>query len=151
LLDSGKEAGSPTSRSSPIRLEGVVRSRPGCELSAPFSGRPCVLYSASVSHGFDGVCSPPLAYRAAQTDFLLEVGCFEVFLTVQGREAALFDMAEGLQAHSHAFASAPPAWQSFVLAHLAPSATEGEGVCADLGPAGATLEFRECALLTAPR
>ncbi|CAE8591623.1 unnamed protein product, partial [Polarella glacialis] len=57
------------------RLEGRIVPRAGVAMSAPFSSRPCVMYSASASQQRrqDGVHQPPLAYHATGSDFILEL------------------------------------------------------------------------------
>lgn len=151
LLESQGSSGEATL----VRLEGEIKSIPGKScLSAPFSGKPCVLYSASVSQSrHDSIYSPPLAYQTAHSDFVLELDSVTgLRVMVRGHDVALFNMTDGLQTQEHAFPAAPHAWQSFVLAHLLPAADASAhfGACKDLG-SGAALEFRECVLLDGAR
>lgn len=133
------------------RVQARVKATPGNALTAPFSGRQCVSYSASVSQRrHDSVHPPPLAFHKASTDFLLEVASTPpMLINVAGQDVSLFDMSDGLQVTEQAFVSAPNTWRGFVLAHLVPSAdaTAHFNSCAELSPEGAPLEFRESALL----
>jgi len=132
------------------RIHGRVVAKPGGALVAPFSGRPCVIYSASVSHHRqDGVHQPPLAYHTAGADFMIEVAdTSHICMVVHSQDVSLFDMEGGRHADEHAFADAPDAFRGFVLAHPVPgSGGVGETMNqADLGGKN-LLEFRECALI----
>lgn len=129
-----------------MRLEGRIVAKPGGKLSAPFSGRPCVFYSASVSHQrCDSVHAPPLACHTLGTDFLLELSDAPVSISVCSHDVALFSMINGLQVRQQAFMDAPETWRGFLVAHLLPSSSSAAKL--DLGPSGVALEFRECALL----
>lgn len=153
--DQGAESGEspPKAPMSPgllMRVQGRVVGRPEGRLTAPLSGSECVFYAASASQPrHDGVHPPPLAFHAAGSDFTLELsGAPQVSLAVRGHDVALFDMDAGLREWEHAFASAPEQRRSFVLDHLVPAADAAAhfGRCTDLGPSGATLQFRESAL-----
>jgi len=134
-----------------MRVQARVKAVAGNSLTAPFSGRQCVSYSASVSQRrHDSVHPPPLAFHQANADFLLEVaGAPSTLVHVSGQDVSLFDMADGLQVTEQVFISAPRTWRGFVLAHLVPSAdaTTHFGSCGELSPEGAPLEFRESALI----
>eukprot|EP00928_Gymnodinium_smaydae_P031634 TRINITY_DN23159_c0_g1_i1.p1 TRINITY_DN23159_c0_g1~~TRINITY_DN23159_c0_g1_i1.p1 ORF type:complete len:552 (-),score=82.03 TRINITY_DN23159_c0_g1_i1:58-1713(-) len=148
-----------------MRIQGRIVAKPQNALVAPFSGRACVSYSASVAHRrLDGVHQPPMAFHSACTDFALELlDCPEVQLTVHGHDVSLFDMVGGSRLSEHSFATAPDSWRAFALSHLVTGASVGSAdraagpglLVAASGGAGAAgaagaggpLEFRECALL----
>lgn len=133
------------------RIQARVVAQPGGTLLAPFSGRPCVFYSASVTQSrHDGIHHLPLAFHTAASDFLLELpDAAQCPVAVKSQDVTLFDMAAGLQLQERAFMAVPDSWRAFVLAHLAPStdASAHFESCLDLSSEGGLLEFRECALL----
>jgi len=143
--------GASTPHAAPMRFEGRIKSRQGGSLAAPFSGRRCVSFSSSVSRSrHDSIHSPPLAFHTASSDFEIELsGAPEVSLVIHSHDVSLFAMGDGLHTRENAFPAAPESWQSFVLAHLVPAADASThfGACVDLSSDGASLEFRECALL----
>lgn len=147
----GDGAGGPDLSGTLLRVEGRIRGLSDGFLVAPFSGRKCAMYSASVSRSrLDSVHGPPLAYHAARKDFMLEVaGAGGWRLMVEGGDVELFGMTEGSYVHELVFSAAPHSHRSFVVSHLLPSkeASMHFGACADLSSDGACLEFRECALL----
>lgn len=137
-----------------IRVEGRIAQADQAEgnsLTAPFSGRECVFYSASVSQQrHDSIHQPPLAFHSTGSDFVLKLtSSANVQLHISSDDVAMFYMSRGLQVSEQAFSDAPKSWCSFVLEHLLPSADASNHFkkCADLGSDGETLEFRECALL----
>jgi len=140
-----------------VRIQGRIVSRSTGDFTAPLSGRPCVLYSASVSqHRHDGVHQPPVAFHLAAMDFAIQLDdCPEMLLEVVGQDVFTFDMDAGRYACEVTFENAPDSWRTFVLAHLSPG-VEGRGAngkgshTVDLGAHG-PLEFRECALVTGTR
>merc|ERR1719436_1104149 len=102
-----------------MRVQGRVVASPGTALTAPFSGRSCVMYSASVTRygRRDGVHQPPLAFHMASADFAIQLTDMpEVVVRVHGHDVSLFDMAEGQYKCEHGFKDAPDAWRGFVLA-----------------------------------
>eukprot|EP00933_Yihiella_yeosuensis_P082149 TRINITY_DN95926_c0_g1_i1.p1 TRINITY_DN95926_c0_g1~~TRINITY_DN95926_c0_g1_i1.p1 ORF type:complete len:579 (-),score=166.55 TRINITY_DN95926_c0_g1_i1:142-1878(-) len=142
-----------------MRVEGRVVARGGMALSAPFSGRPCVLYSASASnHRQDGVHQPPLAYHAAGSDFLVELDNGEdnklqgLQISVHSHDVSLVNMGAGRFAKESAFSDAPDSWRGFALGHLISGADAASNAMSrvDLGAKGA-IEFCECALLVGSR
>lgn len=143
--------GQPLSPGILMRIQGRVASGPGGPLRSPFSARPCVVYSASVSRGrHDGVQPPPLSYDSRGADFELQLpDSSNLSMMVCGHDVSLFGMSAGLQANELAFAGAPESWRRFVLDNLVPtaSATAHFDSCSDLSAAGGPLQFRECALL----
>lgn len=143
--------GQPLSPGMLLRVQGRVISRPEGTLVAPFTSRPCVMYSASVSHQrHDGVHQPPVAYHSAGTDFIIVLlDAPDVSLAVQGPEAQLFDMVTGIHSCEKRFSEAPEAWRGFALAHLGSNSELPREVSShiDLSGEGAPLEFKECALL----
>lgn len=137
-----------------IRVEGRIAradQAEGNSLTAPFSGRECVFYSASVSQQrYDSIHQPPLAFHSTGSDFVLKLtNSANVQVHISSEDVAMFYMSRGLQVSEQAFSEAPKSWCSFVLEHLVPSADASNHFkkCADLGSDGETLEFRECALL----
>ncbi|CAE8695366.1 unnamed protein product, partial [Polarella glacialis] len=142
------------------RLEGRIVPRAGVAMSAPFSSRPCVMYSASASQQRrqDGVHQPPLAYHATGSDFILELddGSDEsgptVQISVHSHDVSLFDMTAGRFSKESAFSEASDAWRSFALAHLIHGLDASSNAMnrVDLGAKGA-LEFCECSLLAGAR
>eukprot|EP00930_Biecheleria_cincta_P072052 TRINITY_DN59495_c0_g1_i1.p1 TRINITY_DN59495_c0_g1~~TRINITY_DN59495_c0_g1_i1.p1 ORF type:complete len:504 (-),score=95.19 TRINITY_DN59495_c0_g1_i1:2-1513(-) len=135
-----------------VRVEGRIALADQAEaLTAPFSGRECVFYSASVSQQrHDSIHQPPLAYHSIGKDFVLKLtDAANVQLHISSEDVAMFQMSRGLHVSEQAFSEAPKSWCSFVLEHLLPSADASNHFkkCADLGSDGETLEFRECALL----
>jgi hypothetical protein len=136
-----------------VRIQGKIVATPQSVMSAPFSGRSCVMYSASVAHGrLDGVHQPPVAYHSANSDFVVELADDpEVKVTVHGQDVALFDMVQGSCAQEYMFVDAPEAWQAFTLAHTV-GRTSSDAPCGassqvDFGVASAReLEFCESAL-----
>mmetsp|Transcript_58754 Transcript_58754/g.129096 ORF Transcript_58754/g.129096 Transcript_58754/m.129096 type:complete len:577 (-) Transcript_58754:158-1888(-) len=138
-----------------MRIEGRVapKAGQGC-LSAPLSGRPCVLYSASVSHDrHDGVHQPPVAFHSAGVDFSVELSLPDalepILVGVHSHDAALFDMTTGRYAFEQTLAEAPDALRGFVLAHLTSGSDVSSQVVNRVDPEGieGVLEFRECALV----
>jgi len=156
---SGSDGGLAPRELSPgllTRLQGHIVARPEGALTAPFTGRPCVIYSASASPGNrqDGVHQPPLAYHSAGADFALDLeltaGSPPISVTVHSHDVKLFDMVSGRFACERTFADADDACKGFVLAH--PSSdrdTSSQNMShADVGTLGqGAIEFRECALL----
>lgn len=146
----GDGAGGPDLSGTLLRVEGRIRSLSDGFLVAPFSGRKCAMYSASVSRGrLDSVHGPPLAYHAARKDFMLEVGGAGGWrLMVESDDVELFGMTEGSYVQELVFSAAPQSHRGFVLSHLLPGreASMHFGGCVDLSSDGACLEFRECAL-----
>lgn len=142
-----------------VRVEGRIalaeqaegNSGLGNSLTAPFSGRECVFYSASVSQQrHDTIHQPPLAFHSTGNDFVLKLtDAVHIQVHVSSEDVAMFHMSRGLHVSEQAFSEAPKSWCSFVLEHLLPSADASNHFkkCADLGSDGETLEFRECALL----
>jgi hypothetical protein len=132
------------------RLQGRVVAKPGGALVAPFSGKTCVIYSASVSdHREDGVHQPPVAFHTGGADFTIELeDGSQVSVAVQSQDVSLFDMQDGRYASEQAFTHAPNLWRGFVLAHLVPGANVSSRTMGqvDLGSRG-LLNFCECALL----
>mmetsp|Transcript_89517 Transcript_89517/g.252181 ORF Transcript_89517/g.252181 Transcript_89517/m.252181 type:complete len:731 (-) Transcript_89517:88-2280(-) len=137
-----------------MRIQGRVATTPGTALVAPFSGRPCVFYSASVTRlgRQDGVHQPPLAFHTASVDFTIEVtDAPDLKIVVHGQDVSLFGMCEGQKSWERTLEDSPDGWRGFLLAHLLarggsePSAHITH--CVDLGSDGVILEFRECALL----
>lgn len=105
-----------------VRVRGKVIAPAGQGLIAPLSGRPCVLYSASVSHRcHDGVHPPPVAFDSNAVDFEVELrGSPPVRLAIDGRNCTLFDTVGGKHGGQATLAGASEAWRVFVLAHLIP-------------------------------
>eukprot|EP00435_Cladocopium_sp_Y103_P048116 s1248_g14.t1 len=137
------------SQSGLVRLEGhvVLDAAP---LTAPFSDKTCVFYSASVSHPrHDEIRQPPVAFSTKQTKFSLELqDAPGVRIQVTG-DVSLFNMQTGQEEWQHAFTEAPKNWCSFVLNNLVSStdASVHFKKCLDLGSDGVILDFRESALL----
>jgi len=132
------------------RIRGRIVAKPEGTLAAPFSGRSCVLYSASVSRKrLDGIHSPPLAFHTAGNDFMIEMLDVPMSLAVHSHDVDLFDMADGLQERDQSFTGAVDQSRAFVMAHLVPAADASAHFqsCVDLSSDGTVLEFRECALL----
>lgn len=139
------------------RVEGRIVARTGGELSAPFSSRPCVAYSASVSQQRqDGVHQPPLAYHAAGSDFLIELPSSDptssaVQVSVRSNDVQLFEMTDGRFAKESSFSDVADNWKGFTMAHIIHSTApvQDSQRCAvnrvDFGGKG-LLEFCECAL-----
>merc|ERR1712232_803340 len=144
--------GNTAHRGSPMRLQGKIKSEPeATQLQAPFSGRPCVIFSASTSQNrSDGVHQPPVAFNSAGIDFTIELlGSPSVTVAVHSQDVSLFDMASGRVASEQPFDEAPDAWRSFTLAHLMPRQDSASGCMAhaDGGIVGqGPLEFNECSL-----
>lgn len=133
-----------------VRIEGRIFARSESEvLKAPFSGRACVMYSASVSpQRHDGVHCPPLAFRQASVNFGVQLSdAPHVALVVSGEDVGLFDMKIGQQENDEVFCDAPRSWQAFLLEYLAASPALKFKSCVDLTSAGSALQFRESALL----
>mmetsp|Transcript_5888 Transcript_5888/g.12926 ORF Transcript_5888/g.12926 Transcript_5888/m.12926 type:complete len:527 (-) Transcript_5888:62-1642(-) len=137
-----------------MRLHGrVVAARESQgKLQAPLSGRPCVVYSASVSRQrLDGVHQPPIAFHASSVDFEIEVEDemeTPVRLRVSSQDVLLFDMNPGRFACDQTLADAAPALRSFVLAHHMKGTSASSEVMHHVDPgAQGLLDFRECALL----
>jgi len=133
-----------------VRLEGHVVLDGKDALTAPFSEKTCVFYSASVSHPrHDEIRQPPVAFNTKQTKFCLELqDAPEIRVQVAG-DVSLFNMQTGQEEWQHAFTEAPKNWCSFVLNHLVVSTDAGTHFkkCLDLGSDGVFLDFREAALL----
>eukprot|EP00913_Durusdinium_trenchii_P023568 g22143.t1 len=123
-----------------VRLEGHIVLE-GPPLTAPFSEKKCVVYSASVSHPrHDAIRNPPVAFASQRTSFSLELeDAPEVKVVING-DVSLFSM----QTLGATIAS--KGWCSFVLTHLV-SSTDHFQKCLDLGSDGVSLDFRESALL----
>jgi hypothetical protein len=137
-----------------LRLQGRVVAKAEGALTAPFSGRPCVLYSASVSHPRnDGVHQPPTAFHSASVDFVVQLlgggSGPDLCVEVHSHDVSLFDMTTGRFAAEHTFADANDAWRGFVLAHLT---MDKDGTSHSMSRLDVTaqgqLEFCECALVT---
>jgi len=137
-----------------MRLQGrvvVVNEQDG-KLVAPLSGRPCVVYSASVSRQrLDGVHQPPVAFHASSLDFAIEVedgSESPLQVRVNSQDVLLFDMCPGRYACEETLTDASPALRSFVLAHHMRNTSASSEVMHHVDPgAKGLLEFRECALL----
>jgi len=153
----GVSGDKPQSPAALMRIQGRVVSKSIGPLTAPLSGRSCVLYSASVSqHRHDGVHQPPVAFDSSSRDFAVQLeDCPEMMLEINSQDAFPFDMDAGRYASELAFAEAPDAWRGFMLANLTPG-VEGGGAKGqsmnrvDLGEKG-PLNFRECALAVGSR
>lgn len=150
---SGANADKPLCPGLLMRIQGRVVAGPGSSLTSPFSGRPSVLYSASVTRkgSLDGVHQPPLAFHSAGADFAVQLSdAPDIIVQVHGQDVSLFDMGDGQHQSEQVFQEAPDAWRGFVLAHhMVNGGSELSakfGSCLDLGSDGAELEFRECAL-----
>lgn len=129
-----------------VRLEGHIVLE-GPPLTAPFSEKKCVVYSASVSHPrHDAIRNPPVAFASQRTSFSLELeDAPEVKVVING-DVSLFSMQTGQEEWQQAFTEASKGWCSFVLTHLV-SSTDHFQKCLDLGSDGVSLDFRESALL----
>lgn len=134
-----------------MRIQGrVVAREPGDVLCAPLSSRPCVIYSASVSHHRnDGVHQPPLAFHSSGVDFAVQLlDAPHLSVGVHHHDAALFDMNNGRYASENTFAEACEQWRSFAWAHLTAGADVSQSVTNRTGAGfDGKLEFRECALV----
>merc|ERR1719401_2245080 len=115
-------------------------------LVAPISCRPCVMYSASVSHHRqDGVHQPPIAFHSHGVNFAIEVSENpHIKVEVHSQDVALFDMAAGRFSCEQAFAEASESRVAFTLQHCNPVKNQSMNDV-ELGFDG-KLEFRECAL-----
>jgi hypothetical protein len=140
---------------SPMRIQGRVVAKSAGSLTAPLSGRSCVLYSASVSqHRHDGVHQPPVAFSSISQDFAVELeDCPEMLLEVNSQDVFPFDMDAGRYACELALGDAPDSWRGFMLANLTPGVDGAKGQPMnhiDLGAKG-PLNFRECAMVVGSR
>jgi len=133
-----------------LRIRGRVISRHERTLVAPISGRPCAVYSASVSpQRQDGVHPQPVAHHSEGTDFLIEIAdAPHLRVKVHHQDTKLFSMVGGHVSCEQPFSEASDSRVDFVLSHLTPGPEMSGGMLnrASAGIDG-TLEFKESALL----
>lgn len=141
----------PISSRQLLRLEVRVECpAPGkTPLTAPLTGRDCVLHSSSVSRQLHaGMPAVPVAFLASSIDFVVRLlDKSNVQISIAGVDVSLFDMKEGTCVEQKTFDSAPDAWQDFVLTHRpATPASRDWPSSSDLRGDHAMLEFQECVL-----
>jgi hypothetical protein len=113
----------PLSSGKLVRLEAHVEGPlHGSPLTAPLSGKPCVVYAASVTvaNSRQPHVAPalPLASSQAHVDFVVTLmDAPHVRIEIFGEEAALFDMRGGMLSQSMPLSQAPAHWQEFAEAH----------------------------------
>lgn len=102
-----------------VRVEGRVVAPPQGELTAPLTGRRCVLFSTSVvERRLDGVQAPPLAFSALSVDFEVELQAQDALrVRLRGQDVALFDMAGGVHREQVSLREAAEHLQAFVYTH----------------------------------
>lgn len=130
-----------------VRVEGPVPG--GTPLTAPLTGRDCVLHSSSVSRQLHaGMPAVPVAFLASSIDFVVSMSDkTSVRISIAGMDVSLFDMKEGTCVEQKTFDSAPDAWQDFVLMHRpATPASRDWPSSSEIRADHAILEFQECTL-----
>lgn len=130
-----------------VRVEGPVPGR--TPLTAPLTGRDCVLHSSSVSRQLHaGMPAVPVAFLASSIDFVVSMlDKSSVQISIAGMDVSLFDMKEGTCVEQKTFDSAPDVWQDFVLMHRpATPASRDWPSSSDIRTDNAILEFQECTL-----
>jgi hypothetical protein len=139
----------PLSSCELIRLEARVEAacEGASEITAPLSGKPCVLHSVQVSrHLHHGVHPVPIAFTSASVDFIVSLkDAPQIRIEIRGEDVSLFDVGAGQTLGRHAFADAPESWQDFILTHRA---AHGHGWQAHPHARSddVPLDFQECAL-----
>lgn len=119
-------------------------------LTAPLTGRKCVLHSAAVCRELhEGMPAVPMAYLASNVDFVVALTDKpEVRFTVKGSDVSLFDMKQGRRVERLTFAKAPDEWQDFILTHRSAAPAGADWPASSVLRADTTpVEFQECALL----
>lgn len=139
----------PISSKRVLRLEAIIEGPlEGPPLTAPFSGRPCVLFSTAVSRRLhDGIPPVPVAFASSHVDFAISLaGAPHLRLNLSGADVSLFDVGTGRLLSRKALADAPDHWQDFVSVHRSGSfGRDWQSAATHLAEA-APLEFQECAL-----
>mmetsp|Transcript_116341 Transcript_116341/g.248853 ORF Transcript_116341/g.248853 Transcript_116341/m.248853 type:complete len:746 (-) Transcript_116341:72-2309(-) len=140
----------PLSSGEVLRLEvRVMGPLTGDVLTAPLTGRACVLFSAAVSRQLhDGMHPVPVAFSSGSSDFVGALSDGEdVRIQLRGEDISLFDMSGGKCVVCQAFASAPDHWQDFVTMQRATSPGAEWLPSSSMRADSTVLEFQECALL----
>lgn len=107
-----------------VKLEAVVEVGGLPPLSAPITGRSCVLFSATASRQVhEGSQSAPIAFAAsASPTFCLRLlgdgpQAPRIRVSVRGNDVSLFDMVSGHLTNRKKLSKAPEKWQDFVTKH----------------------------------
>lgn len=130
----------------PIAGRGPLTAAPPA-LTAPLTGQPCVIYSASVSRQVhDGMHAAPVAFSSASTDFSVALlDAPHIHIELSGESVSLFDLCGGRLVERCSLANCPERWQDFTLVHRT---TPGNDWTTSFISRTETsiLEFQECAL-----